>query len=68
MGYYNGEEVDVDFYKFASPHNAKPFAVGNIEGINQGDLVPEDSIFRFFIDLSDENVMHYISKSLSDSI
>ncbi len=66
LGYYNGEEVDVDVYNFAAPHNAKPFSVGNIEGINQGDLVPEDSIFSFIIDLSDDNVMNYISKSLSE--
>ena len=65
LGFSEGQATDVDYYRFASPHNASAFAIGQIDGVEQGELVPEDSVFEFSINIDDENIQRYIAESLS---
>ena len=65
LGFQDGNSVDADYFNFSKPHTAKPFAVGQIEGLEQGDLVPEDSVFQFKIDVNSRDIQNYIAKSLS---
>ena len=65
LGFDNGKAIDVDYYSFSNPHNAKPFAIGKVDGLEQGDMVPEDSVFEFNVDVSDKNIHHYVADSLS---
>ena len=65
LGFDNGKAIDVDYYRFSNPHNAKPFAIGKVDGLEQGDMVPEDSVFEFNVDVSDKNIHHYVADSLS---
>ena len=65
LGFSDGQPTDVDYYQFASPHNASAFAIGQIDGLEQGELVPEDSEFEFSINVDDVNIQRYIAESLS---
>ena len=65
LGYENGMAIDVDQFVFSEPFKAIPFAIGQIDGLEQGDLVPEDSVFQFEINVSDGDVQRYIAKSLA---
>jgi|GEM_PF-1000358 len=65
LGFSDGQATDVDYYRFASPHNASAFAIGQIDGVSQGELVPEDSEFEFSINIDDANIQRYIAESLS---
>ena len=65
LGFSDGQATDVDYYQFASPHNASPFAIGKIDGVSQDELVPEDSEFEFSINVDDANIQRYIAESLS---
>ena len=66
LGYQNGMAIDVDRFVFSEPFKTIPFAIGQVEGLEQGDLVPEDSVFEFEIDVSDEDIQRYIAKSLAN--
>ena len=65
LGFDNGKAIDVDYYSFSNPHNAKPFAIGKVDGLEQGDMVPEDSVFEFNVDVGDKNIHHFVADSLS---
>jgi len=64
IGFEGGTAIDVDTFSFSKPHSAKPFAIGTIEGLEQGELVPEDSVFRFNLDVENSAVSNYIAEGL----
>ena len=65
LGLSDGQAIDVDLYRFGSPHNASAFAIGQIDGLEQGELVPEDSELEFSINVDDSGIQRYIAESLS---
>lgn len=42
-----------------------PLAVGQAQGVNPGDLVPADTVFRFEIDLCDPGLRAYLAQGLA---
>ncbi|MFM7809416.1 MAG: hypothetical protein ACKPEA_16025, partial [Planctomycetota bacterium] len=43
---------------------AKPFAIGKVTGLASGSLVPQDSIVRFQVDVSDGGIQTYLCRGL----
>ena len=66
IGFDGDIAIDVDTFSFNTPHSARPFAIGTIEGLEQDDLVPEDSVFVFKLDLENSAVSNYIAEGLGN--
>ena len=47
------------------PFEARPWAVGQTDGVNSGESVPLGSTFRFDLDLSDPLIAGYVARSLA---
>lgn len=48
------------------PFEVRPWAVGTTLGVQPGELVPEDSVFTFDVDLSDPLIVGYLQSALND--
>lgn len=48
-----------------APFEAKPWAVGQTDGVNSGQSVPLGSTFRFDLDVSDPLIAGYVARSLA---
>lgn len=60
-----GKELDASAVNFANPAQVNAFAVGQIDGITVGSMVPEDSPVHFELDLSQPGVVSYLQRSLA---
>ena len=61
-GDYVSTELAVDF---TAPAESTPFAVGTLSGTTPGELIPEDTIMTFDLDLTNPKVIAYLQRSLA---
>ena len=59
----NGDEIDVN-NNVRDRFTAVPWAVGTVDGLAPGDLVPGDAVFTFELDLSRPEVEAYVAAQL----
>ena len=65
MVYRDGVATDCS-NSFREEWNPEPFAIGTVEGLTPGDLVPTDSTFVFDIDISNEDIQGYVMAGLAE--
>ena len=66
-GFRDGEFVDVSNH-VRERWTPTPFAVGIVPDMVSGDLLPQDSVFTFSIDVDDPNVAAYIMSGLDSGM
>jgi len=45
-----------------------PFAIGQVDGIEEGDVMPSETVLTFHVDVSDPDIQCYFRKSFQDGL
>jgi hypothetical protein len=45
-----------------------PFALGQVDGIEEGGVIPSETVFTFHVDVSDPDIQCYFRKSFQDGL
>lgn len=65
VAYRDGNQVDISNH-VREGWTPQPFAVASIDGVNPGEVIPVESIFRFDLNVDDPNIQEYLISSLSE--